>query len=82
MLRRHSTSIHNYAGLRTFQRGVDSHRWMSDRRPLANIGDRVFATAAPHIWNCLPASVKAAQSLMAFRHQLKVHLSSDNHFRN
>jgi hypothetical protein len=47
-----------------------------DARPLrlTTTDDRVFATAAPHIWNCLLASVKVAQSLMAFRRQFKVHL--------
>jgi hypothetical protein len=39
------------------------------------IGDRVFATAALRIWNCMSAiSVKAAQSLMAFRRQLTAQL--------
>jgi hypothetical protein len=33
-----------------------------------------FATAALQIWNGLPASVKAALSLMAFRRQLTAHL--------
>jgi hypothetical protein len=45
-------------------------RWTARQ---TTVGDRVSATAAPHVWNCLPASVKAAQSLTAFRHQLKAH---------
>jgi hypothetical protein len=47
-----------------------------DVRPsrLTTIGNRVFATAAPQIWNCLPASVKAAPSLTAFCSQLRAHL--------
>ena len=34
-------------------------------------GDRSFRGAAPHLWNSLPASVRQAPSLLAFKNHLK-----------
>jgi len=44
----------------------------SSRR--STIGDRAFFVAAPRVWNSLPSSVTASQTLGTFRHRLKTHL--------
>ena len=47
-----------------------------DVRPsrCVTVGDRSFATAGPRLWNSLPADVRSASSLTAFRQKLKTHL--------
>jgi len=47
-----------------------------DVRPsrYVTVGDRSFATAGPRLWNSLPADVRSALSLTAFRRKLKTHL--------
>ena len=40
----------------------------------AVIGDRAFFIAAPRVWNSLPSSVTASQTLNNFRHRMKTHL--------
>jgi len=37
-------------------------------------GERAFSFAAPHVWNQLPASLRATPHLNSFKKQLKVHL--------
>jgi len=44
----------------------------SSRR--STIGDRAFFVAAPRVWNSLPSSVTASQTLGTFRRRLKTHL--------
>ena len=44
----------------------------SSRR--STIGDRAFFVAAPRVWNILPSSVTASQTLGTFRRRLKTHL--------
>jgi len=44
----------------------------SSRR--STIGDRAFFVAAPRVWNSLPSSVTASQTLGAFRRRVKTHL--------
>jgi len=41
---------------------------------LSTVGSRAFEVAAPRIWNALPEETTSAQSLMAFRRQLKSYL--------
>jgi hypothetical protein len=41
---------------------------------LVTIGDRAFPVAAAKLWNELPGDITAAQSLTAFRRQLKTFL--------
>jgi len=45
---------------------------LSSRR--STIIDRAFFVAAPRIWNSLPSSVTASQTLGTFRRRLKSHL--------
>jgi len=40
----------------------------------STIGDRAFFVAAPYVWNSLPSSVTASQTLGTFRRRLKTHL--------
>jgi len=44
----------------------------SSRR--STIGDRAFFVVAPRVWNSLPSSVTASQTLGTFRRRLKTHL--------
>jgi len=44
----------------------------SSRR--STIGDRAFFVAALRVWNCLPSSITASQTLGTFRRRLKTHL--------
>jgi len=44
----------------------------SSRR--STIGDQAFFVAAPRVWNSLPSSVTASQTLGTFRRRLKTHL--------
>ena len=37
-------------------------------------GDRSFASAAPHLWNGLPNSIRSALSVATFKSRLKTHL--------
>ena len=37
-------------------------------------GDRAFASAAVHLWNCLPVNIRDAPSLSAFKSRLKTYL--------
>jgi len=47
-----------------------------DIRPsqLVTVGDRLFASAGPGVWNSLLEDVTSAPSLTVFRHKLKTHL--------
>jgi len=38
------------------------------------IGDRAFFVAAPRVWNTLPSSVTASETLGTFKRSLKTHL--------
>jgi len=40
----------------------------------STLGDWAFPVAAAHVWNSLPSSLRAVQSLMTFRHRLKAEL--------
>ena len=40
----------------------------------STIGDRAFFVAAPRVWNSLPSSVTASQTLGTFKRRLKTHL--------
>jgi len=47
---------------------------------LTTVGSQAFAVAAPHVWNCLPTDVFAADSLSTFRRLLEYFfLYSGNH---
>jgi len=39
-----------------------------------SFGTRGFRTAAPTIWNSLPANVRSSETLSTFRRHLKSHL--------
>ena len=49
-----------------------THKQTYNRR--STIGDRAFFVAAPRVWNSLPSSVTAPQTLGTFRRRLKTHL--------
>jgi len=43
------------------------------------LGDRAFPVAAPRAWNDLPPTIRASQSLLTFRQQLKTFLFNQLH---
>jgi len=51
---------------------LPQHRLWSSRR--STLGDRAFPVAAARVWNSLPFSLRAVQSLTTFRHRLKAEL--------
>jgi len=62
---------------------IDARRWLRSASTSAlvtpsslcsTIGDRAFFVAAPRVWNSLPSSVTASQTLGTFRRRLKTHL--------
>ena len=50
--------------------------------PRANTryGDRAFSVCAPRLWNALPLSIRASNSLDCFRSHLKHHLFANFDF--
>ena len=50
---------------------------VTNRYRLEGCGRRRFSVAGPFLWNKLPASVKSANSLGAFKSALKTHLFRD-----
>jgi len=40
----------------------------------STIGDRAFPVAAAQAWNSLPPATRAANSLLQFRQEAKIHL--------
>ena len=43
------------------------------RRSMKSVGDRSFSSAAPRVWNSLPASLRNVPTLSQFKTQLKTH---------
>lgn len=44
------------------------------RTKLSSYGDRAFSSAAPRLWNNLPAEIRSSDSLTVFKCKLKTHL--------
>jgi len=42
-------------------------------RVKTDFGRRAFSSAAPQIWNHIPAAIKVSPSLDSFKHHLKTH---------
>ena len=55
-------------------RSADSNLITTNRYRLEGCGLRRFSVAGPFLWNQLPASVKSADSIGAFKTALKTHL--------
>ena len=55
-------------------RSADSNLITTNRYRLEGCGRRRFSVAGPFLWNQLPASVKSADSIGAFKTALKSHL--------
>ena len=55
-------------------RSADSNLITTNIYRLERCGRRRFSVAGPFLWNKLPASVKSANSLGAFKSALKTHL--------
>jgi len=60
-------------------RSASFQRLVVRRTRLTTAGDRAFGTAAPRLWNSLPADVVASQSLATFKGQLKTFLFKQSH---
>ena len=43
-------------------------------KPQATLGERVFALAAPKLWNTLPRLIRESTSIGTFKGKLKTHL--------
>ena len=73
-----SDQLQYVADLPTRRRGRlrSSTSNLLDVRPsrCVTVGDRLFGTASPRLWNSLPADVRSASSLTTFRRKLKTHL--------
>lgn len=59
-------------GVRALRSGTT--RKLSVPRVKTKVGTRGFSSAAPHLWNALPANIREARTLMTFRRLLKTHL--------
>ena len=57
-------------------RSADKGLLSEARTRLKQRGDRAFAVAAPHLWNCLPPDVRLSPSITTFKSRLKTHLYS------
>ena len=44
------------------------------RSRLASFGDRAFSRAAPRLWNSLPYTIRASDSVAIFKRRLKTHM--------
>ena len=57
-------------------RSADQLLLEARRARLKTRGDRAFAVVGPNLWNALPLSVRAADSIECFKSRLKAHLFS------
>jgi hypothetical protein len=55
-------------------RSADRNRLVVPPSRLKTCGDRSFAVAGPTLWNTLPQTIRAAESLRQFKKLLKTHL--------
>ena len=65
--------IHPYVASRSL-RSSNQDLLAVPRSRLKTKGDRAFAFVAPTLWNSLPAHIRSAVSIEAFKKQLKTHL--------
>ena len=55
-------------------RSSNTHLLKSKKTNLRTMGDRAFCSAAPELWNALPAHLRAPQSVVSFKKGLKTFL--------
>ena len=55
-------------------RSSNTHRLKPVKTKLRSMGDRAFCSAAPELWNALPAHLRAPQSVDSFKKGLKTFL--------
>ena len=66
----------------TFRREL---RWTSNEimmkqpRSRTAAGDRAFVTAAPRLWNCLPADIRCITTISSFKKHLKTYLFNEGY---
>ena len=59
---------------RATRSATDRHLLETKRIHLVTAGDRLFAHVAPKLWNELPYSLRASNSLISFKELLKTYL--------
>lgn len=59
-----------------FLRSATDHFILNEPQPKSQFGRRAFSFIAPHLWNCLPYTLRSVSSEIAFRRQLKTYLFS------
>ena len=55
-------------------RSADAHLLEVPRCRLRTQGEKAFSSAAPRLWNILPVSMRATDSLSSFKKQVKTFL--------
>uniref|UniRef100_A0A669CLJ3 Reverse transcriptase domain-containing protein n=1 Tax=Oreochromis niloticus TaxID=8128 RepID=A0A669CLJ3_ORENI len=68
-----SELLHPYIPSRSL-RSCDQGLLAVQHTRLKTKGDKAFVTVAPRLWNSLPLSLRSADSVVAFKKQLKTHL--------
>ncbi len=69
-----SNLLHVHATSRCLRSSSDTTLLTVPKTNRPTFGDRAYSKAAPTLWNSLPASIRTAKTIHAFKAQLKAHL--------
>ena len=76
------TYICELVGLHTLRRELRSTSnaiMLKQPRSRTADGDRAFVTAAPRLWNCLPADIRCITTISSFEKHLKSYLFNEGY---
>ena len=65
--------------LRRELRSTSNAIMLKQPRSRTAAGDRAFVTAAPRLWNCLPAAIRCITTISSFKKHLKTYLFKEGY---